>query len=51
MVFISVNGRLGCFHVSAVVNSAAMSTEVPVSVDICHGMGFQGHMVALLLVF
>ena len=52
----SVNGCLGCFHVLAIVNSAAMNTEVHVSFelwfspDICPGMELLDHMVALFLV-
>ena len=30
----SVDGRLGCFHVLAILNSAAMDTEVHVSFQI-----------------
>ena len=30
----SVNGHLGCFHVLAIVNSAAMSNEIHVSISI-----------------
>ena len=53
----SVSGHLGCFHVLAIVNSATMSTVVHVSFrlcfspDTCPGVGLQGHMVALFLVF
>ena len=53
----SVHGHLGCFHVLAIVNCAAMSNEIHVSVSIlvssgiCLGVGLLGHMVALFLVF
>ena len=30
----SVNGHLGCFHVLATVNSAAMNNEIHVSISI-----------------
>ena len=32
---LSVDGHLGCFHVSAIVNSAGMNTEVHVSIFLC----------------
>ena len=53
----SVDGRLHCFHVLAVVNSAAVNTGVHVSLqtrfslDMCPGVGLLGHMVALFLAF
>ena len=30
----SVNGHLGCFHVLAIINSAAVNTRVPISFQI-----------------
>ena len=52
----SVAGHLGCFHVLAVVNSAAVNVGVcifssPVPPGMCPGVEFLGHMVALFLVF
>ena len=52
----SIDGRLGCFHVLAIVNSAAVNVEVRVSFQlfpegICLGVGLLGHMVVLFLVF
>ena len=53
----SVDGHLGCFHVLAVVNSAAINNGIRVSFSILVssgvrlGVGFLGHMVILLLVF
>ena len=60
----SISGHLIYLHVLAIVNSAAMDTEVHVSfqmmvffffffsfLDICLGAGLLDHMVALCLVF
>ena len=54
---VSVHGYLGCFHVLAIVNRAAMNIVVHVffqlwfSWNICPGVGLLDHMVALVLVF
>ena len=53
----SFNGYLDCFHVLAIVNSAAwtLGCTYPFrscfSPDICPGVRLQDHMVALFLVF
>ena len=53
----SVGGQLGCCHVLAIVNSAAVnngiyvSFSILVSSGICIGVGFLGHMVVLFLYF
>ena len=53
----SVDGHLGCFHVLATVNSAAVNNGIHVSVSVfissgyMLGMGLLGHMVILFLAF
>ena len=35
-----MNGHLGCFHVLAIVNSAAMNNVIPVSLSILVSSGY-----------
>ena len=56
-IHLSVDGYLGCFHVLAIVNSAAMNNGICVSFSILVYLGYMprsgllGHMVVLFLVF
>ena len=57
MYIFFIYGRLGCFRVLAIVNSAAMNMkcmylfELEFSLGICPGVGLLDHMATLFLVF
>ena len=51
LIHSSADGHLGCFHVIAIINSAAMNNgeHVPLSdlVSSCPGVGLMDHMAVL----
>ena len=57
LIHSSADGHLDCFHVLAIVNSAAVSNGKPVSLSILVSSGYMsrsgiaGHMVVLFLDF
>ena len=57
LIHSTVDGHLGCFHVLAMVNSAAVINGIHVSFSVLVSSGYMlrseiaGHMVVLFLVF